>query len=135
MISRTERMARMLKKTILVIDDEVDFVKLIKLRLESNGYEVESAFDGEEGLSKIAQKKPDVILLDVMMPKKDGYTMLHELKSKEDLNSIPVIIITAKAYMKDLFGIEGVADYIVKPFDDDDLLLRIKRALAAKDAS
>lgn len=123
------------KKTILVIDDEVDFMKLIKLRLESNGYEVESAFDGEEGLSKIAQKKPDIILLDVMMPKKDGYTMLHELKSKEELNSIPVIIITAKAYMKDLFGVEGVADYIVKPFDDDDLLLRIKRALAAKDAS
>ena len=123
------------KKKILVIDDEVDFVKLVRLRLESNGYEVAIASDGEEGLAKVSQEKPDMILLDIMMPKKDGYTMLHELKSKEETGSIPIIIITARAYMKDLFGIEGVADYIVKPFDDADLLLRIKRVLAAKDVS
>ena len=77
----------------------------------------------------LQEEKPDVILLDIMMPKKDGYTLMRELKYKEKTNSIPVIVLSAKPGMRDLFGMEGVNDYIVKPFEDKDLLSRIKKAL------
>ncbi len=116
-------------KKILIVDDEPDFVLLLKTRLRGNGYEVITASNGEEGAAKANADKPDLILLDIMMPKKDGYTMLQELKANEKTTSIPVIVVTAKPYMRDLFGIEGIKDYIVKPFEDDDLLLRIKRTL------
>ena len=121
----------MSKKKILVIDDELDFVNLVKVRLEANGYEVIDALNGEDGLKKAEAENPDLILLDIMMPKKDGYTLLRELKYKEATKSIPVIVITGKPYIKDFFEFEtkGIKDYIIKPFEDEDLLLRIKRAL------
>lgn len=118
------------KKKILIVDDEPEFVNLVRLRLEANGYEVIDAPDGEEGLKKAEEGNPDIILLDIMMPKKDGYTLMRELKYKETTKSIPIIVITAKPDMKDLFEIEGFKDYVVKPFEDEDLLLRIKRALS-----
>ena len=120
----------MSKKKILVIDDELDFVNLVKVRLEANGYEVIDALNGEDGLKKAEAENPDLILLDIMMPKKDGYTLLRELKYKEATKSIPVIVLTAKPGMRDLFGMEGVSDYIVKPFEDEELLLRIKKTLS-----
>lgn len=119
----------MSKKKILVVDDEPDFVKMAKIRLEANNYAVVTAFDGQQGLKKAREEEPDVILLDIMMPNKDGYTMLRELKEDEKIKTIPVIILTAKGGMKELFEIEGVSDYIVKPFDSEDLLLRISRSL------
>lgn len=119
----------MAKKKILIVDDEADFVLLLKIRLKANGYDTISAANGEEGIDKAIKEKPDLILLDIMMPKKDGYTMLQELRGNEEAASIPVIVVTAKPYMRDLFSIEGIKDYLVKPFEDDDLLLRIKRTL------
>ena len=119
------------KKKILVIDDEADFLEMIKVRLEVNNYEVITASDDEDGLKKAEAENPDLILLDIMMPKEDGYTLLRELKYKEATKSIPVIVITGKPYIKDFFEFEtkGIKDYIIKPFEDEDLLLRIKRAL------
>ena len=116
-------------KKILIVDDEPDFVGLLKVRLERNGYEVMEAGDGEEGLKKCEEGKPDLVLLDIMMPKKDGYTMLRDLKANNVLKAIPVIAVTAKPGVKELLEVEGVSDFIVKPFEDEDLLVRIKRAL------
>ena len=117
------------KKKILIVDDEPDFVNLVRVRLEANGYEVIDASNGEEGIKKAEEERPDIILLDIMMPKKDGYTLMRELKYKETTKSIPIIALTGKPKMKDLFEIEGIKDYVVKPFEDEDLLLRIKKAL------
>jgi len=116
-------------KKILIVDDEKDFVDMVKIRLKVNGYETSEAYDGTEGLKKAENENPDLILLDVMMPNKDGYTMLRDLKGNVATKSIPVIVLTAKSGMKDLFEIEGVRDYIVKPFDSEDLLLRIAKVL------
>lgn len=118
------------KKKVLLVDDEVDFVKMVKMRLEANDYEVLTAYNGKEFLEKVKKVKPDMILLDILMPEMDGYTALKELKQLKEAKDIPVIILTAKGKMKDLFQIENIADYIVKPFDDDELLLRMKRVLA-----
>lgn len=117
------------KKKILIVDDEPDFVSMVKMRLEANNYDVVEASDGMEGLSKAVEERPDVILLDIMMPGKDGYTMLRELKLKEEVKGTPVIVITAKPGMGDLFRVEGVEDYIVKPFETEDLLSRIEDVL------
>ena len=122
----------MSKGKILIIDDEPDFAKLLKKRLEINGFEVAIAVNGNEGLNKIKAEKPDLVLLDILMPEKDGYTLLQEMKGDESISKTPVIVVTAKPYMQDLFAIEGIHDYLVKPIDDDDLLLRIKLALKRK---
>jgi two-component system alkaline phosphatase synthesis response regulator PhoP len=122
----------MSKGKILIIDDEPDFAQLFKKRLEINGYEVTVAVNGSDGLKKIKADRPDVVLLDILMPEKDGYTMLQEMKGDEEIAKTPVIVVTAKPYMQDLFAIEGIHDYLVKPVDDDDLLLRIKLAIKRK---
>lgn len=116
-------------KKILLVDDEVDLVELLKIRLESNGYDVLAAHNGKECLHEAKANLPDLIILDVLMPEMDGYTTLRELKKEDETKDIPVIILTAKGKMRDLFEVEGIDDYMVKPFDDDELLLRIKRAL------
>lgn len=122
----------MAKGKILIVDDEPDFALLFKKRLEINGYAVTIAANGNEGLQKIKAEKPDVVLLDILMPEKDGYTMLQEMKDDESISRTPIIVVTAKPYMEDLFAIEGIHDYLVKPIDDVDLLLRIKLALQRK---
>lgn len=113
-------------KKILVIDDEPDFVEMLKMKLEASGYEVLAAFDGSEGLKKTREEPPDLILLDIMMPHKDGYTFLLELKKDEAMRSIPVIVLTAKPGMEDIFQLEGVSGYIMKPFKSAELLPKIK---------
>ncbi len=117
------------KKKILVIDYEPDLINVVKTRLEASGYEVISASNGLEGLKRADQKNPDLILLDIKMAQMDGYTTLRKLKHKKKTESIPVIILTGYEKMKDMFDLEGATDYIVKPFDSQDLLLRISRAL------
>lgn len=114
---------------ILVINDEPDFLELMKVRLEKHGYNVVTAYNGSEALAKVDRERPDLILLDIIMPQMDGYTTLKELKNRDLNKTIPVIVLTAKMDMKDLFKVEGITDYITKPFDDEELLLRIKRAL------
>lgn len=117
------------KSKILIIDDEPDFVLLFQKRLEANGYEVISATNGNEGLKKIKAERPDVVLLDILMPEKDGYTMLEEMKGDESISRTPVIVLTARPYMQDLLAIKGIHDYLIKPFDDNELLLKIEMAL------
>ena len=117
----------MSKKKILVIDDELELVDMLKIRLEANNYEVVTAGDGEEGMAKAKSEKPDLIILDIMMPKKDGYTFIKEMRAEQGIKSTPVVILTAKAKMKDLFAIEGAKDYIVKPFEATELLEKIAR--------
>ncbi|MBL7158768.1 MAG: response regulator [Candidatus Omnitrophica bacterium] len=121
-------------KKILVVDDEQEFIDIMRIRLTAEGYDVLEAHDGEEAIKVAEAKKPDVILLDIMMPEKDGYTALREMKHLEKTKSIPVIVVTAKTGLKDLFALEGIKDYIVKPFETDDLLLRIKMVTERKNA-
>lgn len=118
-----------MKKKILVADDEPQLLELVGQRLKTNNYEVVSARDGVEALEKTAAQNPDLIILDIKMAQMDGYTTLLRLKADEKTKSIPVIILTAYDKMKDLFELEGIADYIVKPFNEQDFLLRVSRAL------
>ncbi len=115
----------MIKKKILVIDDEPTFVKMITARLSANNYEVVTAPNGEEGLRLTEVEKPDLIVLDVMMPMMDGYTFVRELKAAGC--DTPIIMLTAKEKMEELFKIEGVDDYMVKPYEPEVLLQKIKK--------
>lgn len=119
----------MSKKKILIIDDEVELVELIKIRLEANGYEAVMASSGLEGLSKAASELPDLIVLDIGMAEMDGYTVLQKLKEDEKTKDMPVIMLTAYAKMKGLFEMEGISDYIVKPFDPQEFLSRVDKVL------
>lgn len=113
-------------RRILLVDDEPDFVIAFKMRLEHSGYEVLVGHNGEECVQKALQEKPDLILLDIMMPFKDGYSALKDLKSSDETKDIPVVMLTAKPYMKDLCEPEGIAGYIIKPFESDEVLEKIK---------
>lgn len=118
------------KKRILIVDDEPEFVSMVKMRLENADYRVITAADGKEGLEKARSEKPDLILLDILMPHKDGYVFVKEAKQDEKLKDVPVIILTAKPAMQDKFKMENVSDYIMKPFEAQDLLKSIERLLA-----
>lgn len=116
---------------ILVIDDEHDLVETLTFRLEAAGYEVVSAFDGQEGLKKVKEEKPDLILLDVMMPKMDGYQVCRMLKFDQKFKDIPIIMLTARGQLQDKnIGKDvGANEYVTKPFESADLLERIKKLL------
>jgi len=118
-------------KRILVIDDERQLVDIIKMRLEASGYEVITAYDGQEGLEKAKKEGPDLIILDLMLPKIDGFKVCGLLKADTRYNKIPVIMFTAKAQEEDRhLGKEMGADaYITKPFEPQALLEDIKRLL------
>ena len=116
-------------KKILVIDDEADIVELVKNRLESDHYLVITACDGDDGLKKLNAEKPDLIILDIGMPQVDGYTFIRELKSNHELKPVPVIILTARDQMQDLFKVEGVVDYITKPFTAEKLLEKVRELI------
>ena len=106
----------------------------MKIRLQSKGYQVLTAPNGQVALELIAKEQPHLVILDVVMPVMDGYTCLRELNTKFGRGKIPVIILTARERMKDLFELEGIEDYVIKPFDHDDLLVRIDRALKRREA-
>ena len=122
------------QKKILVVDDESDVTELLQARLEAIGYEVLIAHGGEVGLKKARAEKPDLVLLDVMMPKLNGYQVCRELKKGEDTRQIPVMMLTAKAQESDKFWGEdcGCDDYATKPFDNEDLVARIAALLSRK---
>lgn len=116
------------KKKILLIDDEKDLVKIVKFRLEANDYEVITACDGQEGLEKARKEKPDLIILDLMLPRMDGYKVCGLLKKDSRFMRIPIIMFTAKAQDEDmkLGGEVGADAYIIKPFEPGALLDKIK---------
>ena len=114
-------------KHVLVVDDEEQLALAIKIRLQSQGYEVVTASDGQQALELASQQRPDLIIMDVLMPVMDGYSCLRELNTRFGRGKIPIIILTARERMKDLFELEGIEDYVIKPFDHEDLLVRIDR--------
>jgi DNA-binding response OmpR family regulator len=118
-------------KKILVVDDEPHIVTMIESRLNANGYDVITAFDGQEGLKKAQHENPDLILLDVMMPKLTGYKVARLLKFDDKFKDIPIIMLTARSQEKDVqLGTEvGVNVYITKPFEAKLLIESIKKIL------
>lgn len=116
---------------ILIIDDEQHIVELLKYNLEANGYKVDFSFNGREGLNKAIDSKPDLILLDIMLPELDGFDVCKEIKRNKEIEAIPIIILTAKSEEFDkILGLElGADDYITKPFSVRELLARIKAVL------
>ena len=114
---------------ILVCDDERHIVRLIQVNLERHGYNVVTAYDGKEGLEKAKAEKPDLMVLDVMMPYMDGFEVLKTLKREPETENLPVIMLTAKAQDKDVFeGYHYGADmYLTKPFNPMELISFVKR--------
>ncbi|MBU3911054.1 MAG: response regulator [Candidatus Omnitrophica bacterium] len=119
------------KKKILVVDDEQDLRKMLRFRLEAVGYDVDEAGDGQEGLDKARSHWPDLVILDLMLPKIDGYKVCRMLKFDERHKHKPIIMFTARAQEKDAeLGKEMGADaYITKPFEPKVLLEKIKELL------
>lgn len=124
------------KKKILLVEDEKDMAYAVTLQLEAKGYEVITASDGREGLEKARIKKPDLIILDLMLPKIDGYKVCRMLKFDNKYKHIPIILFTARAQDSDKkTGKEVGADaYITKPFEPSALLNKIYELLANKTA-
>ena len=118
-------------KKILVVDDEVDLLETIRFPLEIEGYNVLVAYNGEEALNQARKENPDLILLDLMLPKLDGYKVCRLLKFDERYKHIPILMLTAKTQEKDkVLGMEtGADEYITKPFDMDYLLKKVKEYL------
>ncbi|MBU0693665.1 MAG: response regulator [Candidatus Omnitrophica bacterium] len=118
-------------KRILLVDDEPNIVKLVAARLKANGYEVISAYDGQEALETARRVKPDLIILDLMLPKMSGYKVCGLLKGDSRFAKIPIIIFTARAQEEDvkLGGELGAEAYVTKPFDSKMLLSKIKELL------
>jgi len=118
-------------KRILVVDDEPNIVMMVENRLKASGYEVISAGDGQEGLDKARGEKPDLIILDLMLPKLDGFKVCRMLKFDEKYKNIPVIIFTARAGQEEEKRSHetGADAYITKPFESTVLLGKIKELL------
>lgn len=119
------------KKKILIIDDERITVELAQVILERHDFEVVCAYDGEEGLKVARAEKPDLILLDILLPKKDGFDVCKELRSDHSFKDVCILMFTAKGLSEDVErGYEvGANDYIVKPFSGNDLVIKIKKHL------
>ena len=109
---------------ILIVDDEKDIVETLSFMLQAKGYEIISAYDGEEGLKLAKEEKPNLIILDVMMPKINGYKICRLLKYDAKYKNIPIIMVTARSQDNDkLIGEEtGANEYITKPFEFSDVL-------------
>ena len=121
--------------TILVIDDDINICEMLRVYYENEGYEVKAANDGAEGINAFKLYEPDLVLLDIMLPKKDGWQVCREIR---EISSKPIIMITAKGDVFDkVLGLElGADDFVVKPFDMKELSARVKAVLrrySAKD--
>ena len=119
-------------KKVLIVDDEVDLVETVRFPLEMEGYHVLVSYNGEDALNQARKENPDLILLDLMLPKLDGYKVCRLLKFDDRYKHIPILMLTAKTQEKDkALGIEtGANEYITKPFEMDDLLKKVKAYLS-----
>jgi two-component system alkaline phosphatase synthesis response regulator PhoP len=126
-----EEVIRMSKGRILVVDDEIYIVHILDFSLGMEGYEVITALDGEQALEKLRTEKPDLIVLDIMMPKLDGYEVCKSVKANPETAHIPVILLSAKGRNVDQkMGFDvGADDYITKPFSPRKLVERINQLL------
>jgi DNA-binding response OmpR family regulator len=120
-----------MSKRVLVVDDQPHIVRLIQVNLEKEGLQVSTAGDGVEGLERLREVRPDLVILDVIMPRKDGFQVLREIKSDPDLAEIPVIMLTVKTHNADIVeGLkEGAELYLPKPFHPKELVSLVKRVL------
>ena len=118
-------------ETILIVDDDLDILELLKMNLEPEGYNVRTANDGESAVQSASMNPPDLILLDVMMPHKDGFQVIEELKNIEHTKNVPVILVTARGQTEDkVLGLDtGADDYITKPFDLREVTARVEAVL------
>ena len=121
--------------TILVVDDDPVIQKLLSVNFEMEGYRVITASDGVEGLERIRDDAPDLVLLDVMMPRMDGLAVARQLKADPATKQIPVLLLSAKAQSSDIHGglDAGADDYVTKPFDPLELLDKVAALLGARE--
>ena len=112
-------------KKVLIVDDEADIIEILQYVLETQGYECITAFDGEEGLKLAREANPDLIILDVMMPKINGYKISRLLKFDAKYKDIPIIMITARSQNED----KAIGEYITKPFQVDEVVEKVKSYL------
>lgn len=117
-------------KKILIVDDDADHIQVLRLRLRTDNYEVVTASDGDEGIQKAEKERPDLIILDVAMPKMDGHTMAHAMRLVDSLKRIPVIVTTGRRDIEHQFSIDNVKGYFVKPYDGKLLLEKIHSILS-----
>jgi CheY-like chemotaxis protein len=124
-----------MQKKILAVDDDPHILILVKTRLQANGYQVVTAVDGEECIQKLLSEKPDLLILDVMLPKMDGYNVLITLKEMrmlgKNIPKVPVIMLTARGEprIRELIEKEDIKAYILKPFYSKELLETIKKII------
>lgn len=120
-----------MNKTVLVVDDQPHIVRLIQVNLEKEGFQVVTAGDGVEGLARFREVKPDLVILDVIMPRKDGFEVLREIKADEELAETPVVMLTVKTHNADIVeGLkEGAEMYLPKPFHPKELVALVKRVM------
>ena len=115
-----------MKSTILIVDDEIHLVKILRFTLEHEGYHVISAFDGTEAVAKIKSERPDLVILDLMLPGIDGYKVCNRIKEDEELKEIPVIILSARDFENEDIEETILADLLMhKPFNTEKLLTAI----------
>jgi len=131
----TQDMSAPNAKKILVVDDEKHIVRLVQVNLERRGYQVITAYDGIECLEKVKKEKPDLIILDVMMPRLDGFETLKRLKSDPETRDIPVVMLTARAQDKDVLTgyVLGTDLYLTKPFSPIELLTMVERIFQSQE--
>ena len=120
----------------MIVDDNVDTVELLTKRFRARGYDIVAAYDGEQALRMVEESKPDLIILDIMMPKIDGYEVCRRLKGDENTRHIPILMLTAKSQVPEkVKGLDTGADgYLTKPFDYNELAARVRALLAQKEA-
>jgi DNA-binding response OmpR family regulator len=120
-----------MSKNVLVVDDQPHIVRLIQVNLEKEGFRVTTAADGVEGMAKVREVRPDLVILDVIMPRKDGFEVLREIKGDPDLAETPVVMLTVKTHNADIVeGLkEGAELYLPKPFHPKELVSLVKRVL------
>ena len=123
-----------MSKKLLVVDDEIDFADIVSERLGLKGFDIIKAFDGKEGLEKAREEKPDLIILDVMMPEMNGYDVCKNLKADENFKNTPIIMLTIRSEPNDIiFGKTVGADaYLSKPLELELLLHTVNMLLSAK---
>ena len=114
---------------ILVVDDDKINITLVKFALAEQKYDVVVAEDGEQGLEQVKEENPDLIILDVQMPNMNGYEFMGELKELQGMEATPVLMLTANETMEDVFKLEGVKGYFVKPVDLPELIEKIKECI------
>src|SRR5262245_55142593 len=117
--------------TVLVIDDEQDLIELVRYNLEKDGFEVVGALDGENGIRMARERKPELVVVDLMLPGLDGLEVCRLLRADERTSHIPVIMLTARGTESDrVVGLElGADDYVTKPFSPRELAARVKAVL------